>query len=209
MVSRFLPSASSPSPPFRWTCDRAWDKRTHNTTTCATTFTKHVNHMTSCSFPPPRTSQLQAVEQSEKSDCLARCASFTKRATPDPALLAFLLPPTTGHRSSSGASSTSSSRRSRPSRSPPRAASAADGLVIGDGTKRNRHNEERSPHSLRHNCHKARLGRAAPTTARSRWDRPQESRTSASRASPRCSSPAGKRTRGTGRARHRPPPGHL
>ena len=43
----------------------------------------HVNHMTTCSFPPPRTSQLQAVDPSEKSDCLARCARFTKRATPD------------------------------------------------------------------------------------------------------------------------------
>ena len=111
---------------------------------------------------------------------------------------------------SSGASSTSSSRRSRPSCSPPRPASAADGLVVGDGTDR-KHNattEGKSPHSLPaadpesgsnarevtpstsqtfdkldtayvparqvmvcldNNCHKARLGRAAPATARSRW----------------------------------------
>ena len=40
-----------------------------------------MNHMTTWSFPLPKTSQLQAVEQSEKSDCLARCARFTKRAT--------------------------------------------------------------------------------------------------------------------------------
>ena len=45
--------------------------------------------------------------------------------------------PTTSCRNSLGASSTSSSRRSRPSRSPHRAASAADGLVFGDGTKGN------------------------------------------------------------------------
>ena len=37
--------------------------------------------MTTCSFPLPKTSQLQAVEQSETSDCLAGCARFTKRAT--------------------------------------------------------------------------------------------------------------------------------
>ena len=108
--------------------------------------------------------------------------------------------PTTVCRNSSGASSTSSWRRSRPSCSPPRAASA-DGLVIGDGTKRNttpqRGDEstftlaadplgstgrEVTPSSsqtfdqldtaniparqavvcLDNNCHKARLGRAAP-----------------------------------------------
>ena len=51
----------------------------HNTTTRATTSTEHhVNHMTTCSFPLPKTSQLQAVQQSEKSDCLARFARFTR-----------------------------------------------------------------------------------------------------------------------------------
>ena len=37
--------------------------------------------MTTWSFPLPKTSQLQEVEKSEKSDGLARCARFTQRAT--------------------------------------------------------------------------------------------------------------------------------
>ena len=51
-------------------------------------------------------------------------------------------------------------------------------------------------------CHKARLGRAAPTTARRR-----ERRTSVSQASPRCRAPAGSRSRRTGRAARRCSPG--
>ena len=39
-------------------------------------------------------------------------------------------------------------------------------------------------------CHKARLGRAAPTTARRRRDPARERRTSGSQASPRCRAPA-------------------
>ena len=70
-------------------------------------------------------------------DCLARSTMCTKQAS----LSCSCAPstPTSACRNSSGASSTSSSRRSRPSCPPPRAASAADGLVIRDGTKR-KHN---------------------------------------------------------------------
>ena len=48
--------------------------------------------------------------------------------------------------------------------------------------------------------HKARLGRAASTTARRRWDWAREQRTSGSQPTPRCRAPVGSRSRRTGRA---------
>ena len=48
--------------------------------------THHVNLMTTCCFPPPRTSRLQATLIGTRCDCLASNARFTKRASPGPAL---------------------------------------------------------------------------------------------------------------------------
>ena len=74
--------------------------------------------------------------------------------------------PTTGCRNSSGTSSTSSLRRSRSSCFPPRAAPAADGLVMGDGAK------EAQTHTRRQRgcCSGCQYSRSGCTTV-GPWDR--------------------------------------
>ena len=158
------------------------EQEKNDTRTCATTCTKHVNHMTSCSFPPPRTSQLQATSHipglNNVNSVIVLRDVRGSQSEPLPLRLA--------------------AARSRPSRSPPRAASAADGFVremekkettpqrtpAADPLVSNAGGKLRLPHPkpvtsstphtrparqvvvcLVNNCHKDRLGRTAPTTA--------------------------------------------
>ena len=77
----------------------------------------HVNHMTTCSFPPPRTSRMQAARRIHGLD------NQPSHAVGATVLRGF---------------ASSSQWTSRPSRRPPhRRRRPADGLVIGHGTEGN------------------------------------------------------------------------
>ena len=78
----FLLRASSSNVWLVMRPDDAWNDCEERAQAPCESHGQPVNPLTTCSFPAPRTLQLQAVELSEKNDCLARCARFTKRATP-------------------------------------------------------------------------------------------------------------------------------